>query len=171
MCRSLLASTPQTEFSVSYTTRPQRPNETNGKDYHFVDDARFDELVEQDAFLEWAPVHGRRYGTARAPVEDRLSKGIDVVFDVDVQGGEQIKKQMPESVLVFITAPNMEVLAERLRGRASDSADQVERRLQVARKEVERAKKTYEHWIVNDDLETAVGALRGILTAERQKRG
>jgi guanylate kinase len=166
LCHKAMGRMPGLEFSVSHTTRRPRGAERPDVDYHFVDDAQFVQLIEQDVFLEWAHVHGRRYGTSRLEAEKRLDQGIDVFFDIDVQGGQQIAGAMPDAVLVFVVPPSMAVLATRLRQRVSDAEDEIQRRLQVAADEI-RAAHFYTHWIVNDDLERAVDDLCAIVRAER----
>lgn len=166
MCHRVMDRLPGVEFSVSHTTRAPRPKEKDGVDYHFVDNPTFDRLVADNAFLEWANVHGRRYGTSHQEAEARLDRGIDVLFDIDVQGGKQIITQMPHAVLVFVVPPNMQVLAERLRQRQSDSVEQIERRLAIAAEEIRQAS-FYTHWIINDDLDKAVLSLESIVRAER----
>ncbi len=170
LCHRLIERLGGVEFSVSHTTRPPRGREQTGVDYHFVDDAEFDRLIAADAFLEWAPVHARRYGTARAEAERRLPRGVDVLFDIDVQGGRQIAARVPDAVLVFILPPSLSELERRLRGRGSDSEEQVQRRLAVATAEIEAAAGLYSHWLVNDDLEQATAELTAVLRAERTKR-
>jgi guanylate kinase len=170
LCRRVMAMLPGVEFSVSHTTRPLRGSERDGVDYHFVDDARFDRMVAAGEFLEWAHVHARRYGTSRQEAEGRLPRGVDVLFDIDVQGGRQIATALPEAVLVFVLPPDLTTLEQRLRGRGSDSEEQVQRRLRVAREEIDQAVPLYTHWIVNDVLERAVDELRSIIVAERLKR-
>lgn len=169
MCHNLQQLLGDVEFSISHTTRPRRGTEQDGVDYHFVDDATFDRMIRKGAFLEWAHVHDRRYGTARGPVTDRLGRGIDVLFDIDVQGGRQIAERLPDAVLVFVLPPSMEVLERRLRGRESDSEEQITRRLAVAKQEMTEGR-FYTYWIVNDDLQRAVADLRAVIVAERLRR-
>jgi guanylate kinase len=169
LCRKLMSEMSGVEFSVSHTTRRSRPGERDGADYHFVDEARFDALAAQDAFLEWAWVHGHRYGTSRIEADSRLPKGIDVLFDIDIQGGRQIAQRLMGAVLVFVVPPDLATLEARLRGRHSDDPQQIERRLATARQELAEAH-FYTHWIVNDDLERAASELRAVLTAERLRR-
>ena len=166
LCQRVIDRLKGVEFSVSHTTRPSRPGEVHGTDYFFVDNAEFDGLVEKGAFLEWAHVHGRRYGTSRKAAQELLASGTDVLFDIDVQGGKQIQAQLPNAVLAFIVPPSMEVLASRLRRRHSDSDEEIGRRLAVAAEEIRQAS-FYTHWIVNDDLERAVLDLESIVRAER----
>jgi guanylate kinase len=170
LCRGLVDTLENVELSVSHTTRAPRGRERDGADYHFVDDPTFDELIAENAFLEWAVVHGRRYGTSRREVEVRLSRGIDVLFDIDVQGGRQIIELLTDAVLVFVLPPSMAILEQRLRARAFDAADQIERRLQAAREEIHQAADLYSHWLVNDDLDQACRELRCVLIGERLRR-
>ena len=166
LCRRLMKDVGGVEFSVSHTTRQPRPAERDGVDYHFVDDAGFERLVAASAFLEHAWVHGHHYGTSRAEAEGRLARGVDVLFDIDIQGGRQIAERLPDAVLVFVLPPDVDTLAARLRGRRSDADEEIARRLAAARTEIEHAS-FYTHWIVNDDLERALGELRCVLESER----
>lgn len=154
-------------FSVSYTTRPPRPNETPGVDYHFVDEATFVTMLGEDRFAEWAWVHGHRYGTARAAIQEAFSQGKDVLFDIDYQGGRQLKAKYPaESVRVFVLPPDMRTLARRLRGRATDAPEVIRRRLDKALVELGHYH-AYEYLVVNDDLDEAYRALEAIYLASR----
>lgn len=169
ICRRAVAEMSGVEFSISHTTRAPRGCERSGVDYYFVDDTEFDRRVTDDQFLEWAWVHGHRYGTARTWVEQRVERGVDILFDIDVQGGRQIAARIPDTVLVYVLPPSMDALKARLRARASDSEDVIKRRLAAARDEIESAS-FYSHWIVNDDIDAAVDSLRAILVGERHKR-
>ncbi len=169
ICRRAIAELDDVEFSVSHTTRAPRAHERDQVDYVFIDNDRFDAMVSEGLFLEWANVHGHRYGTARSTVELRLDQGTDILFDIDVQGGRQIADRIPDAVLVYVLPPSMDVLTTRLKGRASDSPDVIARRLAAAQDEIKSAT-FYTHWIINDDLDEAVAALRSILIAERHKR-
>ncbi len=166
----LVKDHPGLRVSVSATTRPPRPSETDGKEYHFISAEKFAAMVEAGAFLEWAQVHGHRYGTPAAPVTDALAAGADLVFDIDWQGAAAIAaKAGADTVRVFILPPSMAVLAERLQRRAQDAAGVIARRLAEARTEI--AKWTaYDYVIVNRDLETAARELSTIYEAERLKR-
>ena len=166
LCRRLMSEVSGVEFSVSHTTRQPRGAERDGVDYHFVDDADFERLVGASAFLEHAWVHGHHYGTTRAEADGRLGRGVDVLFDIDVQGGRQIAAKMPDAVLVFVLPPDLATLEARLRGRKSDSDEEIARRLAAARAEIEQAS-FYTHWIVNDHLDRALAELRSVLEAER----
>jgi len=166
----LLAEFPELEFSVSYTTRPQRPGETDGKDYHFVDGETFDRMVARGEFAEHARVHDNRYGTARAPVEAALAAGRDMIFDVDWQGGAALSAAWPDDALkIFILPPDLDTLAERLRRRATDAPAVIERRLQKAIEELSHFGE-YQHLVVNDDLERAYQVLRALYLARREGR-
>jgi len=157
-------------FSVSYTTRSPRSGEVEGRDYFFVSPEGFDKMVEARQFAEWAVVHGNRYGTSIATVEQSLASGTDCLFDVDYQGGRQIRKLWPaESVLCFILPPSMLELEKRLRRRATDAPDVIERRLAMACKELEHYGE-YDYLVVNDDLSRAYDQLRSIYIAARCAR-
>ena len=157
-------------FSVSYTTRSPRTGEVEGKDYFFVSNDRFDQMVAGQEFAEWAVVHGNRYGTSIATVQQSIAGGMDCLFDVDYQGGRQIRRLWPaDSVLCFILPPSMEELESRLRRRATDAPDVIERRLAVACKELEHYDE-YDYLVVNDDLSRAYDQLRSIFVAARCAR-
>jgi guanylate kinase len=156
---------PELRFSVSYTTRHPRPNEQEGVDYHFVDDATFAGMVDRGELAEWAQVHGNRYGTTRAAVADALDRGHDVLFDVDWQGGRQLKAQFPcDAVLIWILPPSLQVLEERLRRRATDAPEAIERRLEMAKRELEMYG-LYDFIVMNDELDRAYGQLKSIYIA------
>jgi len=167
LCQRLLEGDPRLALSISFTTRAPRGAERNGVDYHFVDDKTFDAMVARNAFVEWASVHDNRYGTSAERTEELLDNGSDVLFDIDVQGGEQLKKRFPETVLIFMVPPSMAVLTTRLRGRQTDSAEVIERRLQAAREEIERGVGSYDYLVVNADLQRAEADLVSIVRAER----
>ncbi len=157
-------------FSVSYTTRSPRTGEVEGKDYCFVSSECFDQMVANREFAEWAVVHGNRYGTSIATVQQCIAGGIDCLFDVDYQGGRQIRRLWPDdSVLCFILPPSMEELESRLRRRATDAPDVIERRLAMACKELEHYGE-YDYLVVNDDLSRAYDQLRSIFVAARATR-
>lgn len=168
LTRRLLEEFPnQLEFSVSYTTRPQRTGETNGRDYWFVTPEEFEEMVERHEFAEHAFVHNNRYGTAQAPIETALSAGHDVIFDVDWQGGAELSKRWPrDSLKIFILPPDLESLAKRLRQRATDAPEVIETRLRKAREELEHFDE-YQHLIVNDAIDRAYGLMRSIYLTRR----
>jgi guanylate kinase len=171
LTRDLLEHFADLTFSVSHTTRKPRPNEVDAKDYHFVDRPRFDQLVEGDAFLEWAEVHGNRYGTSLAELERaRRDQKTGVVFDIDYQGARQIKAVRPDAVGVFVLPPSMDALKTRLRTRAADDEATIERRFRNARAEIEHYG-LFDYILVNDELDHAKQRLRSIVYAERARRG
>jgi guanylate kinase len=166
----LLAADPRLAFSVSVTTRPPRPDEREGEDYRFVDDATFDELIAADAFVEWAAVHDRRYGTCAADLRRLEESGRVPLLDIDVQGGVQVIERFGEELVsVFLFPPSWEELERRLRTRGTESEEAVRTRLANARWEVGYAVR-YEYYVVNDDLEAAVSRMRAIVTAESCRR-
>ena len=162
----LLKEFPDLEFSVSYTTRPPRPGEVDGRDYHFVDRKTFERMIEEGDFLEWAEVYGNLYGTSRTQVLKALNEGKDVILDIDTQGALQVKKNFPEAVLIFILPPSLKELERRLRNRGTDDEETIERRLKTAREEIRRAS-LYDYIVVNDVLEVAYENLKSIIRAEK----
>ncbi len=170
LTRDLLVQFPDLTFSVSHTTRKPRANEQDGKDYHFIDRARFDALVAADAFVEWAEVHGNCYGTSAEEIERaKRDQRRGIVFDIDYQGARQIKAVRPDAVSVFVLPPSMDALKERLRGRASDDEATIERRFSNARREIEHYG-LFDYVLVNDQLEQAKLRIRSIVVAERVRR-
>ena len=166
----LLAQNERLEFSVSYTTRAPRAGERDGVDYKFVTEDEFSRMIDRGEFAEWASVHGARYGTGVHTVNRALDDGKDYLFDIDWQGGAQLRRQWPdESVLVFILPPSMAELERRLRRRATDSPEAIARRLAVATKELEHFAQ-YDYLVVNDNLETALKELSSIYVAARCAR-
>ena len=164
----LLAEVKGLTFSISHTTRQPRANETNGKEYHFVSRPEFEKLIAQDAFLEWAEVHGNLYGTSKAEIERRRDdRGI--VFDIDHQGARQIKCSAPDAVAVFILPPSMTVLEQRLRGRASEDEETVQRRFNAAKREIEHYG-LFDYVLVNEQLDEATRKLISIFLAEECRR-
>ncbi len=157
-------------LSVSATTRPPRPNETDGQDYHFIPEARFRELADTDAFLEWASVFDNLYGTLREETVQKLQQSQDVIFDVDWQGADALHDQMPNDVVsVFVLPPSIDALAERLTARPGSTPEMVTRRMDEARYEIMHWRR-YDYCIVNDDRDLAYKRLRRILLVERLKR-
>jgi guanylate kinase len=172
LAHAFRAAHPDAIFSISATTRAPRGAERDGVDYHFVTAERFAALVAQGAFAEWAEVHGRRYGTLRATVEEALRAGRIALFDIDVQGGSQIKAAWPaETATVLILPPTAEELERRLRGRSTDSEETIRGRLDAARAEAARGLATYDYVVVNDDLGEARARLDAIARHERARRG
>ena len=167
LCRRLMAELPELRFSVSYTTRPPRSAERDSVDYHFIDGARFQRMIEGGELAEWAEVHGHRYGTSMEAVREAIERGRDVLFDIDYQGGRQIRARFGDPVvMVFILPPSIAELERRLRQRATESEEAISRRLAKAREELEHYSE-YDYLIVNDDVERALGELRAIHTAAR----
>jgi guanylate kinase len=165
-----LAEQEKLEFSVSYTTRAPRQGEREGIDYKFVTEDEFSQMIKRGEFAEWAEVHGNRYGTAVHTVNRALEDGKDYLFDIDYQGGAQIRRQWPDdSVLVFILPPSMAELERRLRRRATDTPEAIERRLAMATRELEHFGE-YDFLVVNDNLETALKELSSIYVAARSAR-
>ena len=168
LTRKLLNEHPELRFSVSHTTRAPRPNEVDGRDYHFVDRAKFQALVAQGAFLEWAEVHGNCYGTLRREVDPYRAQGIGVILDIDVQGAEQVRRVCPDNVSIFLRAPSMDVYEQRLRGRHTEDEAAIARRLANARRELERVGE-YDYVVVNDDLAVAVATVCDLIARQFAK--
>jgi guanylate kinase len=164
----LVQIVPSLTMSRSYTSRPARPGEQDGVDYNFISRGEFDRMVAGGAFLEWADVFGNCYGTAAADAEALLAAGRDVVLVIDVQGARQVRGQVRDAISVFVLPPSAEILEQRLRGRSKDSEEQIRRRLEVARREVDEFTH-YDYLVINDDVETAVGRLTAIVYAERSR--
>ena len=152
--------------SISHTTRAPRGQEVHGREYYFVSRETFDQMVAQDAFLEWAHVHGNRYGTSKHAIEQRMAQGADVVLEIDFQGAIQVKRIFPNAVLVFILPPSWEELRSRLERRAEDSADVIEVRLKNAAQEMAHAKE-FDFVIINELFERALFDLKAIVHAQR----
>ncbi len=158
-----------TYFSISTTTRPMRDGEVNGVHYHFVTEAEFKAGVEQEMFLEYAIVHGNYYGTSMEPVKQALREGKLVIFDIDVQGHDAVQSRLGDiTTSVFITTPSLEVLKQRLHKRSTDSESVIAKRIEMAKREVQRITE-YDYLIVNDDLEQAADILVSIAKAARMK--
>jgi guanylate kinase len=170
LSRMLIAETPDLQMSVSATTRPMRPGEVEGKDYYFVDQKRFESMVNGSELLEWANVFGNRYGTPRAPVDSALAVGQDVLFDIDWQGTQQLRSRAPNDVVsVFILPPSVTALEQRLHTRAQDSEDVIRGRMKKAGDEMSHFD-AYDYIVVNDNIGIAFEAVRSILRAEQLKR-
>ncbi len=164
----LLDNDPSLTFSVSVTTRGPRNGETDGVDYFFISEEKYQELVAQDAFLEHATVHGHSYGTLKSQIQEKMEKGYNVVLDIDPQGAKQVMAQWPECVSIFLLPPSYQKLRERLHGRNTDDPKEIERRLNNARGEIEQVG-MYQYTVVNDDLELAFEQVSAIITAEKQR--
>lgn len=155
-------------YSVSATTRARRPAETDGVDYHFLERAAFERMVERGEFLEYADYVGDRYGTPAAPVDAALAAGRDVLLEIELAGARQVKAARPEAVMIFIAPPSLAELERRLRGRGTDSEAKIQRRLARAREEI-RALREFDYLIVNDRLEEAAETLRAVVAAEHAR--
>ncbi len=170
LSRMLLASDPEIRLSVSATTRPPRPGEVEGTHYHFVSDAEFDRMVEEDDFYEWAHVFGHRYGTPKGKIRAALKEGQDFLFDIDWQGTQQLyQKDQQDVVRVFILPPSIDELHRRLKGRATDSAEVIAARMERAQAEISHWD-GYDYVIINDNVDVCFDKVRAILEAERMKR-
>ena len=168
LINALLKEDPRLKLSVSYTTRPPRPGERDGREYHFVDDATFLAMRGRGEFLESAEVHGYRYGTSRKAIADTLAKGQDLVLEIDWQGARQVRALYPGCVGIFIHPPSIEELERRMRARAQDSDTVIRRRMQNARDELAHARE-FEYAIINKDFDTARHELAEIVLKERTK--
>ena len=162
LIRTLLERVPELELSVSATTRRPRPGETQGVDYHFLGDEEFERRVERGEFVEHAHYSGRRYGTLRSDLEQRLAREVPVVLEIEVEGARQVAETMPEAERIFIAPPSDEALLNRLIGRGTDSPEDVEKRLATAREEL-AARGEFPHVVVNDRLDDAVTALEELV--------
>ncbi|MBA4045949.1 MAG: guanylate kinase [Erythrobacter sp.] len=170
LSRMLLAADNEIKLSVSATTRPPRPGEIDGVHYHFVSDERFDAMVEEDDFYEWAHVFGYRYGTPKGMIRAALKEGQDFLFDIDWQGTQQLyQKDQQDVVRVFILPPSIDELHRRLQGRATDSMEVINARMERARAEISHWD-GYDYVIINDDVDVCFDKVRAILEAERMKR-
>ena len=170
LSRMLLAKDAEIKLSVSATTRPPRPNEVDGVHYHFVSEAEFDRMVEEDDFYEWAHVFGHRYGTPKGKIRAALKDGQDFLFDIDWQGTQQLyQKDQQDVVRVFILPPSIEELHRRLKGRATDSIEVINARMERARAEISHWD-GYDYVIINDDVNLCFDKVHAILEAERMKR-
>lgn len=152
-------------FSTSVTTRAPRPGEVDGREYFFISQERFDEMVAAGELLEHAGYINHSYGTPRAYVEEQLEKGFNVILDIEIQGARQVHEKMPEAISVFIMPPSMGELRRRLEGRGTETKETIDARIARARQEIEEAD-FYQYLIVNDDIDTAAEQFRAILTAE-----
>lgn len=169
LVRALLAKEPNLALSVSHTTRPMRPGEEQGVDYHFVDPERFQAMIEEGAFLEYARVFDNFYGTSKEAVSRQVRSGQDVVLEIDWQGARQLLHLFPDAVTIFILPPSREVLEQRLRARGQDSEAIIARRLQEARADISHYTE-YEYLLVNDDFERAVADFQSIIHTRNLRR-
>ncbi len=166
LVKALLEKTGDIGVSVSHTTRAMRPGEVDGKDYHFIDQALFQQMVAEGAFLEHAQVFDNFYGTATANIRSKLEEGEDVILEIDWQGAAQVRKLIPECVSIFILPPSRAALEQRLRGRGQDSDEIIARRMRDAESETSHYAE-YDYLVVNDDFDTALEDLRSIILAQR----
>ncbi|ACI19303.1 guanylate kinase [Dictyoglomus thermophilum] len=164
----ILKIVPNLVKSVSYTTRPKRPSEEDGKNYFFVDEKKFKEMIENGEFLEWAVVHGYLYGTPKKMVEDCIKRGMDVILKIDVQGGVNVKKIYNEAKLIFVLPPDFNELKRRLISRETESLEDLNLRLRNAPLEISKIS-YYDYAVVNDNLDEAVDMVRCIIYAERHR--
>ena len=169
LVKAALEQDPQLVVSVSHTTRPMRPGEQNGVNYHFVTDEEFQEMIDQDAFLEHAQVFGHRYGTSKAAVDHELSRGRDVVLEIDCQGARQVRSAYPACCSIFILPPSRATLTQRLQTRGQDSAEVIAQRTKKATEEMDHHS-DFDYLIVNEDFEQATDELTTIVQASRLGR-
>lgn len=165
LCKEIVDITPGLRHSVSYTTRAMRPGEYDGADYHFVTPEVFADMVSRAAFAEWAEVHGNRYGTALATLEEARHQGCDLLLDIDCQGAAQLKRTVDRAVFIFVLPPSLAELERRLRGRNTDIEAVIVRRIANARGEIAQAA-WYDYWVINDDFMIALEQLKSIMVAE-----
>ena len=168
IARELVRKDPRLVISVSYTTRSPRGDEKEGKDYFFVEEDRFEQMIKTDEFLEWEKVHGAFYGTSRDFVQKNLSSGKDVLLVIDVKGAKQVKEKYPETVSFFFTAPSLEELKKRLQNRGTESDEEISKRIEIASWEEKQAQ-DYDYHIVNDKLNDVVNRVSSIINNERRK--
>ena len=166
LCRAITNSLENLTHSISYATRQPRPGEIDGRDYYFVSPERFRDMIEAGDFAEWAEVHSNFYGTSRRVLDDMISKGLDVILDIDTQGAKQIKAKYDSAAFIFIMPPSLDILEERLRNRKSDHEDEIRKRMQRSREEI-RDYAMYDYIIVNRDFDRALTELRSIVISER----
>ena len=169
LCKKVVKFFPNLYHSVSYTTRLPRPGEKDGEDYRFVSKDKFQEMIDDGRFVEWAEIHGNRYGTTIDLLKEYRHKGIDIILDIDGQGGRQLKNEYPDGIYVFILPPSRKDLEERLRLRSTDSNEDIEKRLKNAKEELQYIY-DYDYIVVNSDLEEAVSTLKSIIIAEKCRR-
>ncbi len=166
LVKALMAADPQIDLSISHTTRAPRGQEQQGREYHFASDAEFDQLLADGALLEWANVHGNRYGTTRQGVEEQLQRGLDVILEIDYQGAFQVRKLFPQAVLVFVLPPSFAELRARIERRGEDSPEKIALRMENAKVEVQQAGK-FDFVIINELFEQALLDLRSVVQAQR----
>ena len=168
LCKQLTTNLPGLWHSVSYTTRKPRPGEEHGREYYFIEEQTFQEMVARNEFVEWARVYGHLYGTPRKSLTEKIDQGIDVLLEIDVQGAMQVKKRFEDSVSIFILPPSMTVLRSRLQTRASDTPEEIQRRLHKVKEEV-WSYREYAYIVRNEDLGRSLRDLESIFWSERLK--
>ena len=166
LVRLLIEQEAGVHLSVSFTTRPPRPGELDGRDYHFVDAAEFRAMIARQEFLEWAEVHGNFYGTSNKWIAEQLAAGHDILLEIDWQGAQQVRSAFPEAIGIFILPPSMDELTSRLTARGTDSADVITRRLAAAQAEMRHIGE-FDYVIINASLEQALDDLRAVVRASR----
>lgn len=170
LCNAVRKRFPELAYSVSHTTRPPRKTEIHGRDYYFIPNEVFEAKIRAGEWAEWARVHGNYYGTSARQLNTLMEGGRDILLDIDVNGARQIKNRYPESIAIFIMPPSMDALEQRLRNRGTDSEAEIEKRLAHAHNEI-AGRSFYDHEIVNDRIEDAVGELAGLIMGYREKTG
>lgn len=168
LCRRVVDRHPEIIYSISITSRRPRPNEKDGQDYHFVSVPEFEKMLAGDQLVEWAMVHENYYGTPRQQISGWLEKGTDVIMDIDTVGARSVKKIYPQAVSIFVIPPSIEALKQRLKSRATDSDEVINKRLNKARLELDQIG-DFDYWLVNDDFEQAVNNVVSIIEAERSR--
>jgi len=166
LVQRLVSTLPDLSFSISFTTRKPRPGEVDGRDYFYIDDARFEAMVREGGFVEWVEVYGHRYGTGRDWLGDTLATGRDVLLDIETTGAMNLRTAIPDARMIFILPPSAEALEQRLRSRGKDSEEQIRIRMQHARHELELFR-AYDYLILNDDLELAYRQFESVILATR----
>jgi guanylate kinase len=169
LCRAMTRIFPGLHYSISHTTRQQRPGDENGQDYHFISPQEFQQMIDRSEFVEWAEIYGHRYGTSRAVVEKVLEEGRDVILDIDGQGAKQIHDKKLPGAFIFLLPPSLEELERRLSNRRTERKAAMEERLRKAKAEMAEAY-WYDYLIVNDELEKAQEQLQAVILAEHCRR-
>lgn len=166
LLKLFLEKNPDIKLSISATTRPPRPGEIDGENYFFISKEEFQTAINNNEFLEWAEFSGNYYGTKKSFVEKTLTKGIDLILEIEVNGAKQVKEKMPSAVTVFIMPPSIETLEQRLRGRHTEDEQTIQKRLNEAKREIEAGKK-FDYQLVNDEIDAALNNLQYIFNSER----
>ena len=169
LVKALVESTPGLHVSVSHTTRPQRPAEVDGVNYHFVSLQRFNDMLQEDAFLEHAEVFGNLYGTSNQSVQQQLREGKDIILEIDWQGAQQVRKQSPDAVGIFILPPSKDVLQQRLVGRGQDSDSVISGRMAQSAEQISHYVE-FDYLIINDQFETALAELKAVILSQRLRQ-